>query len=340
MNNPATIRLIDVQRELAEPSVTHDPSSLYLIVLSGPFPGALIRLERGGVRIGRAEDNTVRFNEGSISRHHALLSVDKRDQPWLTDLGSTNGTHLNDAPSPQGTPILLRPGDRLRFGRELTVKLAELGPSEVEFHRSLYEHSIRDGLTGLHIRAYFLDQLPTLISHGPAVGKSPAVLMIDLDHFKRVNDTFGHSAGDAVLRMAAVVLLDSTRHDDLVGLFGGEEFVVALPVPAVKHAMLVAERIRQSFAACETTHNGQTLQVTASIGVAYAPPAAPRSALVLVEEADRQMYQAKAAGRNQVACQWSDDWGVAGSLTDAHPKAPARAAISPMTSTTTAVSTS
>jgi diguanylate cyclase (GGDEF)-like protein len=264
------------------------------------------------VRLGRDEDNTVRVNDKSVSRHHAFLWVDEQGRPWLTDLGSTNGTHLNNTPCLQRAAVRLRPGDQVRFGQEMTVKFAELGPNEVEFHRAIYERSIRDSLTGLHNRAYFLDQLPTLISQGPAVGKSPAVLMIDLDHFKRVNDTFGHSAGDAVLRTAAVVLLDSTRHDDLVGRFGGEEFVVALPVPAIEQAMLVAERIRQSLAARETTHDGQALRVTASIGVAYAPPAEPRSAPVLVEEADRRMYQAKAAGRNRVVCQCSDDRGPVG----------------------------
>jgi two-component system, cell cycle response regulator len=300
MKNPETRRLVDMQRSLAASRIGDTHADLYLILLTGAIPGALIGLEPSGVRLGRAVDNTIQVSDESVSRYHAFLWSDEQGRAWFTDLGSTNGSYLNGLPTPGHTSVRLRNGDQVQFGLRVTVKFVELNEREAECQRSLYERAVRDALTGLHNRAYFLDQLQPLADRGASVNLGLAVMMVDIDHFKRVNDTYGHDAGDLVLRKVASVLMEATRRGDMVARYGGEEFIVAISIPAPGQARLVAERIRSSLAACELSYDGDTVRVTASIGVAYAPLLDPSPVNLLIDVSDRAMYQAKAAGRDRV----------------------------------------
>ncbi len=123
--------------------------------------------------------------------------------------------------------------------------------------------------------------------------------MLDIDHFKHINDRHGHLAGDAVLREIAAVVRESTRSEDLVCRFGGEEFVVVLPFSDPDLAGERAEQIRSSIASRTTHHDGAAIRVTASIGLAYAP-AELRKETALIMLADQALYRAKAEGRNRV----------------------------------------
>jgi diguanylate cyclase (GGDEF)-like protein len=180
------------------------------------------------------------------------------------------------------------------------LKLVRLDPSDERFQREMFERTVRDAMTGLYNRAYFLNQLGALVSRSVVQGIGVAVLMLDLDHFKRINDHFGHLAGDSVLREVAAVIRESTRAEDLVARYGGEEFVVALPVSAPDLATERAERIRSILAGRKILANGEEVRVTVSIGLAFGPPGRPRSDLALLEVADEALYQAKADGRNRV----------------------------------------
>ena len=128
------------------------------------------------------------------------------------------------------------------------LKFVRLDPCEEQFQREMFERTVRDALTGLYNRAYFLNQVGPLAEYNAVRGLGLAVLMLDIDHFKRINDRFGHDAGDLVLREVAGVLRESTRSEDLVARYGGEEFVVALPVAAPDQATERAERIRRALA--------------------------------------------------------------------------------------------
>ncbi len=129
-----------------------------------------------------------------------------------------------------------------------------------------------------------------------------AVLMLDVDHFKRVNDEHGHDAGDLVLREVAAVLRQVTRSEDLVARYGGEEFVVALPCPSIGRAVERAEHIRRRLATRRFRVGDGTLQVTTSIGVAFAASSRHKSPAALISRADLHLYQAKESGRNCVVC--------------------------------------
>ena len=166
----------------------------------------------------------------------------------------------------------------------------------------LCELSSRDPLTGLSNRRQFELQLASEIDRVARAGEPALVLMIDIDHFKRVNDAHGHQAGDLVLKAVALGLAECIRPMDTVARFGGEEFAMILPNCAPSFAQAVAERIRTHVSdTAIPIGNGEQVAVTVSIGGAFAPQWVRSSALLWVERADQQLYRAKSAGRNR-AC--------------------------------------
>jgi len=285
----------------ADPLRPEAPSSLpqYLILVSGRVPGAMLRLDPEVTRLGRAPDNTYSLYDASVSRHHALFEIGADDVVRLTDLKSTNGTYLNGRRIPAHKPIRIEDGDRIQLGASV-VKFVRLDPSDERFQRELFERTVRDALTGLYNRAYFLDQLGPLADASANRGLGLAVLMLDIDDFKRINDTHGHAAGDVVLREVAGVLRESTRPEDLVARYGGEEFILALPVAAPDQATERAERIRTNLAARRIVVDETTLRVTGSLGLAYAPADGVRIPGAMIVAADHCLYQAKNGGRNRV----------------------------------------
>ncbi|MFI1990528.1 GGDEF domain-containing protein [Actinoplanes sp. NPDC020271] len=155
--------------------------------------------------------------------------------------------------------------------------------------------AVTDSLTGLHNRRYFTEQLlawPDREDLGPI-----SVIVVDLDHFKRINDTYGHLNGDAVLRQSAELIVSACRPTDLVARWGGEEFVIMLPGTSGPEAEVIAERVRRTIATDPVPTGEGMVPVTASIGVATGDP---RGGEALVESADKALYQAKRSGRNRV----------------------------------------
>jgi len=166
----------------------------------------------------------------------------------------------------------------------------------------LCELSSRDPLTGLANRRHFELTLASEVDRVARAGEPALVLMIDIDHFKRVNDAHGHQAGDIVLKAIAVALSECIRPMDTVARFGGEEFAMILPNCAPSYGQAVAERIRTHVGSNSIAiGNGEDVSVTVSIGGAFAPQWVRSSALLWVERADQQLYRAKSEGRNR-AC--------------------------------------
>ena len=156
-----------------------------------------------------------------------------------------------------------------------------------------------DGLTGLYNRRHFDEQLARIVADSLAHGSPASLVVADVDHFKRVNDTYGHEAGDAVLKAVARVFLDCLRAEDVCARYGGEEIAILLPETSVVRAQEVAERVRRAIAAKPVQHGERTIRVTASFGVAgYPESTALRDALF--PAADKALYEAKGAGRDRV----------------------------------------
>lgn len=163
------------------------------------------------------------------------------------------------------------------------------------------EMSSIDGLTRLSNRRSFIERGQSEIRRVQRTGlQSVACVMVDLDHFKSINDTWGHQAGDEVLVATSSILMETTRQYDEVGRYGGEEFAILMPGLTLADACSAAERIRASIAATEIRVEGQTIPVTASLGVACFPAPGIGSLNELLKAADVALYQAKNSGRNRV----------------------------------------
>lgn len=170
-------------------------------------------------------------------------------------------------------------------------------------HRVLEEISARDSLTGLYNRWFVMEKIESEMNRALRHGAPMSVLMLDLDHFKNVNDSFGHSAGDEVLKSVGQVLRESCRVYDVPGRYGGEEFCIVLPETRLGNTQNVAERIRARLAQTQLAVGGNSISVTASIGVAALESVSNEgivSAASLIERADRALYAAKSHGRNRV----------------------------------------
>jgi len=166
--------------------------------------------------------------------------------------------------------------------------------------RRSFELAMRDVLTGLANRRAILDLLRSSVARARRQGQWLSVLMVDIDHFKAVNDNHGHQAGDAVLRQVAQTLASRLRAQDQIGRFGGEEFLVLLPDTQAEGARVLADALRQAVQQTSTPWGGQQIAVTISIGVCGHPLSEGDSPESLIAAADRAMYQAKRLGRNRV----------------------------------------
>jgi two-component system, cell cycle response regulator len=281
-------------------TVIAPPNSAYLIVVAGGIPGTMVRLNDRGTTLGRSADSSFQISDITVSRQHAFLSVDEVGTVHLRDDGSTNGTFVNGKRVAAYRSVSLDDGDRIQLGTTVVLKLARLDPTDELFQREMFERTVRDNLTGLYNRAYLINEIGLLAARSAAQGMGLGVLMLDIDHFKRVNDRHGHLVGDRVLREVAAVIRESTRPEDLVARFGGEEFVVALPISVAHLAVDRADRIRTNLAQRRIRTEGQEIQVTASIGLAFGPPGRSRNEMALIMTADEALYLAKAQGRNRV----------------------------------------
>jgi two-component system cell cycle response regulator len=275
---------------------------LYLIIVRGGIPGTMFRLVRGTGSVGRGADNTVSLHEATVSRRHAVISIDPSGIASLTDVGSTNGTFVDGNRLAPNRPVQVSDGSRIQLGASVLLKYVRLDPCEEGYQREMYERTVRDELTGLYNRSYFVKGVAPLTDRSSIREMGLAILLIDLDHFKRINDGHGHEIGDEVLREVGRILRESARAEDLIARSGGEEFVIALPCHSLEQAIERAERIRGKIAGGRIDGRGRDLRVTASFGVAYSPPGCMRNLAVMISAADEALYLAKKRGRNRVIC--------------------------------------
>lgn len=267
-------------------------------VLTGVASGELVKLARGTTRIGRAADAELRLGDDGVSRLHAQLRVEA-DGIWVEDLNSRNGTFVNSQRITAPTP--LAEGDKIQVGRTTVLRFAFHDDLDESFHENLLSSALRDPLTRLFNKRYFLDRLDSELKFARRHRTSVSLLMVDVDHFKAVNDTHGHLAGDAVLVNLASVLTRAVRNEDVVARFGGEEIAIILRAISLEPAMLLADRLRHLVEQTTTPHAGLELRVTASIGAAEYPSSKAETIEALMEAADRALYRAKDKGRNRVS---------------------------------------
>lgn len=267
-----------------------------LVVFNGPQTGRRLLLEPGQAVIGRGADTSHLLPEPSLSRRHAELQVDAQGVS-LRDLGSSNGSWVNGRRA-EGV-VSLADGDRLRLG-QLELRFLAAGNPETAVHERAWHLANVDALTGVWNRRCWMEALETACRRARHGAPAPAVLCIDLDHFKQVNDRWGHAAGDALLQQVVQRMRAALRASDMLGRLGGEEFALLLPATPLPAAAALAETLRAHIAAQPYLLPGSVAHCqSASFGVALWS-----SDLVdpseLVDVADQRLYAAKAAGRNRV----------------------------------------
>lgn len=266
----------------------------FLILLAGEDAGKMVRVETE-VLIGRSPKAGLRLTGEGVSRLHARF-VRREDGTYVEDLGSTNGTLVNGVRLTG--PAVLRDGDKIQIGASFLIKFSLQDALEQSFQQQLYEAALRDPLTKAFNRRALNERLETELAHLTRHGGELAVMLFDLDHFKRVNDTFGHLAGDHVLRTFAHLVSTMTRREDFFARYGGEEFVMLCRSTPLDHAKALAERIRVAVERERVVYSERVIPVTVSIGIASGWPRCTSAEVIGV--ADAALYAAKNAGRNQV----------------------------------------
>jgi diguanylate cyclase (GGDEF)-like protein len=268
----------------------------YLVVLSGPQTSDVCEIpEAGELVVGRDDDAPFRLVDAGISRRHARV-FRTGSNVNIEDLGSRNGVFVNGHRVERS---LLTSGDVIQIGVGTTVQFNLGTPADLEHRRRLAEAAQRDALPGIPNRRSFDEALAGVVSGARRHGSPVSLLVIDVDHFKAVNDTYGHAAGDAVLVTVATALLQDLRREDSLARFGGEEFVVISRDTKLPGALILAERLRVRIEQTPCVYREREIRVTASIGVAEL--AAEMDETQLFQSADSAVYDAKRSGRNRVS---------------------------------------
>ena len=255
----------------------------------------MILLDEEGLDFGRDERSCVTLNDSSVSRRHAKITLNE-DGYYIKDLGSTNGTRVNDK---LVSWKRLKSGDRIQLG-SFIFKYLLAGCVESQYHETVYTSMTRDELTGAMNKRYLLDSMQREIARSVRRNEPLSIIMIDVDHFKSINDTHGHLVGDEVLREFGARLLAVCREDNLLARYGGEEFSLLLPSSTKTEAIEIAEQCRGVIAEVAFDTEVGPLNITASFGIGCLEENETIGCLDLIKIADDRLYDAKHQGRNRV----------------------------------------
>jgi diguanylate cyclase (GGDEF)-like protein len=280
--------------QIGVPGVTRDRA--YLITLSGSSVGEMFKVDAKELVIGRGTNADVRLLDDGISRLHVRVRLTPEGL-HVEDLSSRNGTFINGE---KITSQIMTDGDKLQLGRTTVLKFAYQDRHDESYQQRMLDSALRDPLTSAYNKRYFTDRLSSEFHFAARHRSQLAILLLDLDLFKTVNDTYGHLAGDRVLVAFANLLAQSIRNEDVLARYGGEEFVIVSRQIAQKNIMHFADRLRKQVEAMVVPYDGKSLRVTCSIGVATYPELQCEKPEQLVEASDRALYTAKSNGRNRV----------------------------------------
>jgi diguanylate cyclase (GGDEF)-like protein len=266
-------------------------------VLTGPEAGRIYLVTTDILVVGRASNCDLRIDDSSLSRQHCRIRK-TNGAYFVEDMESRNGTQVNGMRIK--APVLLQDGALIQLAAGTIIMFSHQEDLEVQAEQRLYASAVLDPLTGLHNRRHLDARLKSEFAFANRHGTPLSVLIIDVDHFKKVNDTYGHLGGDAALRALSDRLQRTVRTEDIVARYGGEEFAVVVRGIEAPGAMLLAERIREQAVRIQVEHEGETIKFTVSVGVAtMTRDRLFDSIAALLKAADDALYQAKETGRNK-----------------------------------------
>jgi diguanylate cyclase (GGDEF)-like protein len=277
-----------------------------IMVLEGENLGERFALQNQNVIIGRDNSADLAISDGKISRHHCKIEIIKNeDAPEgfvtvLKDIESTNGTYINGTKLKKS--VFLKDGDRILVGSTLMGFFLK-SPAEINLENRLFTLATKDCLTSIYNRSYFTSSMDHEFDRYNRYKRPLSIIIMDIDHFKEVNDEWGHGAGDYVLKEIGKIFLASTRSHDITARIGGEEFAVLLPDTPLGEAAAAAERIRVRIKENHFSGTGFDARLTASFGVATCDEniKKPKDLLSI---ADQALYLAKDSGRDLVKTMW------------------------------------
>jgi diguanylate cyclase (GGDEF)-like protein len=269
----------------------------YLVYIypMGPAMGSRYALNRPAMVLGRGDNCDLVIADNSVSRSHASIERTATGH-MVIDLNSTNGTFVNDVAIARAH---MQDGDYVRAGNCLFRFLA--GDNvETAYHEEIYRLTIIDALTDIHNKRYLMEVLESELSRALRHERPLALVMMDIDHFKAINDRLQHLGGDFTLRELAACIKRSVRQGDLLARYGGEEFVLVLPETSREGALCLAEQLRKIVETHPFRYEDQTYYLTISLGVATTTGAALLTTAEFLRQADERLYEAKELGRNRV----------------------------------------
>ena len=288
----------DLSDDSAESRYEHP----YLIIVRGAASARLFKLEKVDTIIGRSGNADITLGDTGISREHCLITRLQDGKVRLRDLGSTNGTFYKGE---RITEALLHEGDKFQVGLNTVLKFSYEEILKEEFQEALYSATIKDTLTQVFNKRVLLEQLRLEFVYYRRFKRPLSLCLMDIDHFKRVNETWGYQVGDRLLASVAKFLAETTRAVDVFARYGGEEFAIILRETGEEQAPIFGERILRAVEAAEftlTDRNGdpQTTRLTMSLGIATLQNDNYGSPEALIADASACLADAKSAGRNRV----------------------------------------
>ncbi|MEK6773792.1 MAG: diguanylate cyclase [Bdellovibrionota bacterium] len=275
-----------------------DSAPPVIVILMGPsgYQGKQWAITDGFV-VGRAVESHVFIDDKSLSRSHARLDM-KNSEVTIVDLGSTNKTVVNGLILAPMAPCILKNNDQIKTGNVI-FKFLERGNIEAITAQALFEKANRDALTGIYSKGALLERGPEAIKRSEVLNEPLSVMVFDIDHFKKINDSNGHPCGDYVLRELCKAVNKLVRSNDFFARYGGEEFVLILSGTPNKIAGEIAERVRLTIQTHEFEFENKKIPVTVSIGIT-SKQATESDWAVIFDRADKALFVSKQNGRNRV----------------------------------------
>jgi two-component system cell cycle response regulator len=266
-----------------------------LVILHGRGVGNRFILNKPSTTVGRIPDNDIEINDPLVSRKHSRIVQEAPDKFVLIDLGSTNGTYLNDGRIEEAG---LTDGDKVKIG-ETVLRFSFQDEVDIRYMDEIMALIHLDNLTGLLRKRTFDYELDKVLFNYRERGEPVSVTMMDLDHFKDVNDTYGHTTGSYIISRVGEIIRNILAESGVGGRFGGEEFVAFFPGLDREQAWVVCNKLRRELEGTTFHYEGISITITISMGISEYPRDGddPKT---LVKKADQALYQAKGKGRNCV----------------------------------------
>jgi diguanylate cyclase (GGDEF)-like protein len=270
-----------------------------LILIRGSPQGHRYFLTQNEMTMGRDPLADLSILDQGASRKHCQFTKEADGVVRMTDLQSSNGTFVNQRRLNSGESVILAKEDLIKLGTSI-FKYLPKGELEILFYGNLGSAAYTDALTQAYNKGYLIEALQAEFKRAKTLHSELSLIFLDLDHFKKVNDTYGHDAGDYVLKEFSLLVRNHyVRSKDIFARYGGEEFVLLLLNQAGPEAMALAEKIRRAVESHRFIYEKKRLMVTISLGVAELT-STMESSQTLLKIADQALYSAKSSGRNQV----------------------------------------